>query len=288
MTHIKLPYCPLETNGPCKAMARVRFFPTACSTIFVAIALTLACATPSLADDVTLDQLRQENVTLRARVRKLQMQVKNLTEKVEALQSQKQQAETHAQGLVARHRAVAAEAEAHFVTCGHEADSGVTTCRTKWMPLMVTHGRKRHHWFRLVHAHSGNDAPESERHVTVEFKTRASGGIYRSVSSLRLDLDGESITRPIQDYQALRRSGSGSRTKLRRDNESFTAALSVEDLSRVVQGSSVEGRLGAVRFDISADQIHACKVMLRKIRQPARSTGDARLRGVAQSLHSRS
>ena len=264
MTRTILPSCLRKTEARRGTPAGFK----SDSLAFLTIALILACSAPSQAEVAELQRLRQENEALRARVQELETRVQHLKGVVEELQTQNRRAEGRARDLEIRNRQVTTEAEAHFVTCAEDADADVTTCRTPLMPLAVTHGRKRHHWFRLAFSHPGAVPASAVKKVSIDFETRASGGIYRSVSQLQLNVDGETIVCPISGYRARRRSAGGSRRKHRRDDESFTATVVVKDLAAIAQGRRVEGRLGAVRFKFEADQIHSCKVVLNKIKRP--------------------
>ena len=86
------------------------------------------------------------------------------------------------------------------------------------------------------------------------------------MSKLNLNTGNVSITRPVLNNKARWRSGDDDRTKLCQGNESFFGDLLVKDLTRITQGAHVAGQFSAVRFGLPAEQIHACKVLLKKVR----------------------
>lgn len=195
--------------------------------LLLAVVPLVAAAEPTDAD-----RLRRENAALQARVEALEQENAELRE---------------ALGMSAAPLVGTPAAE---LDGGPLAAPGV---RTRPMQLEVTHGSRAEHALTMAAANDGFVA-------TIE--TQFSGGIYRRVSSMRWDVDGETHESAVRDYDATRITTGPAQRRIRRDHERVEIAVSRETLAAIAAGASVRGVLGRTTFTVPTAQRMTMRALL--------------------------
>ena len=201
----------------------------------MALVLWLAGSPMALASDAEITRLRQENTELRAEVETLRARIAELeTEQYEQ--------------------------EASSVSVSRE--EGRMVVHGRWTPLNVIHGLRRGQQWRVA-AWQGKGLAASPT-VTWILRSVMSGGIYRGVKAMHLDVDGKLLKLTVTAYDSKIRA-TGGRRRGRRDDETVKGAMRYEDLRAVATSSQATGRLGTTRFQIIDEQRIILRTLVKAI-----------------------
>lgn len=236
----------------------------------IAVLLCLASVPAVWADDAELAGLRRENADLRSEVEALRTRVAALEAQVDAARAQAESVAAQRRALARDRQAVAAQrkvVEAERLAQQETAvsvsrEGGRVSVRGRWTPLEVTHGLRRGQQWRFTAQGGGGASPT----VMWTLRSAMSGGIYRGVKTLHLDVDGRSVEAAVIDYDSKIRAGGGRR-RGRRDEETVNGVIRFEDLTAVVASTETTGRLGTVRFRITEEQRIILRALVNATRQ---------------------
>lgn len=246
--------------------------------------LTLAClllllfALPARAQDKASDlaALKQENAELRAeldRVKdaydkleaetaKLRAELAKLTSHNEDLEVEKKQL-TELAGLTPSGDRVES-AQSRFTTEYDEADD-TTTVRTG-VESITAKGSGGENYLSLAYSFPGKDMTDPPDYVMLFIQTKFSGGVYDGVTDAVFDIDGQTVTVPIDDYQAVvRHNRVANKRTVRKDDESVTIKIDRDLLRQLARAIQVKITLGNVRLEPTRDQSALFRAIQKRI-----------------------
>jgi len=196
----------------------------------LAASLAMLAPGPVRADD--LDALRAENARLRARVDALERENERL-----------------------RGAAPAMEPAIPTHVTERQTDDGTTVWGTEPGRLEVA-GRAAH-WIWL-------ERTPGQPGATLWIRGEFSGGIYRQVDHLDLDLDGTAQTLPLADYDATRITVGMGRHPQRRDHETLRFTIDAKVLEALAKAVTMSGKVGRTRFTVPTDVLASLRALARK------------------------
>jgi hypothetical protein len=216
-------------------------------------ALALASVTPALATDeagsaTEVERLTTENEELKRRIEELE-------EREGAATRSLNDADEAGDVVVPAARPAGGTDAARLTTI---TGPGTRTVSTGASTLEVTRGSSAPQWVAFRYERAGE---QPVRDITMDVHTQFSGSIYRSVKTLELSVDGDRIECPVTSYDSRAVTGGGSRRRVSRDHEEVTVTIPVTTLHRMAAAKSVTGSLGAVRFELTRDQIASLRAL---------------------------
>jgi hypothetical protein len=196
------------------------------------LAAALATLAPGIVRADDLDALRAENARLRARVDALERENERL-----------------------RGAASAAEPPIPTHVVERETDDGKTVWATEPGRLEVA-GRAVH-WIWL-------ERTPGQPGATLWIRGEYSGGIYRQVEHLDLELDGAAQTLPLADYDATRITVGMGHNPQRRDHETLHFTLDPQALEALAKAATMSGKVGRTSFTVPTDVLASLRALARK------------------------
>jgi hypothetical protein len=215
------------------------------SSAFVAGPASGQVEAESAAVQKELAALRAENARLRAKVAALEAQLA-------AMRAEKQRAEQ---------QVAAAESEQrdYHLDIERDSEAGPTTIRSRTVELRTNRNKPwRRHWMHIEAERAADGKP---RHVHLKIQTFATGKVYDRLETVTLTAGDTQIEAEVVDYDSqLSRSG-GAKNRKRTDDETITAALTLDELRQLAAASQVTGRLGTRDFHFARDHINALRAL---------------------------
>lgn len=244
-----------------------------------AIVWVLLFALPVCAQDQTDDiaVLKQQNAELRAelaRVQKvndalqaevdqLRAELTKLTMAMEDLEVEKREL-TELAGLTPSGDRV--EVAASRFTTKYDDAADTTTVRSGIEKLHVAQGSAADHVFSLAYHYPGKQMQSPPDDVMLYIQARYSGGVYRDVTEATLDIDGQTVTIPIEDYAVVsRKVRVGNKHALNKGDETITLKIDRDLLRQLARAIQLKITLGQVQLEPTRDQTALFRAVRKRI-----------------------
>jgi len=199
-------------------------------TAVAALACLTVVARPARGDD--LEALRAENRRLRARI--------------ETLEGENARLRTDSSAPLV------AALEAHAASAVHlEGEGATAVLTTDPLVLETTSGPRSRHWMWLQ---ARGSAPET---VDLVVDAIVSGGAYRDIETLDVDVDGTRERLTVVRHTLQSRTPTRGTPGAGAAGETVTAALPRAALARLARARAADAKLGPTAFRFTPEQLAA-------------------------------
>ncbi len=246
-------------------------------SVLAAVVLTSAavCFADAPADSVAA--LKQENADLQAELQRVKAAYDRLEAEMGRLRAQLAELRLNNEDLTVQTQELTElagltpagdrveSASARFTSTYDEA-SGRTTVRSGIEELKVVKGSAADHRLSLAYSFPGQQMQAPPDVVTMFVQAKFSGGVYKDQETATLDIDGESVTIPITNYDTVSRRVrvAGKRT-IRKDDETLTIEIDAELMRRLARAIQFKMTIGTVELEPTRDQTAMFRAVRKRI-----------------------
>ena len=137
----------------------------------------------------------------------------------------------------------------------YDAKLGGTVVQTRFLPFRARGALRDRVWLRLKAADQGPGSGEAGRSMLMLIETRETRGLFKDLSAVELELDGERYGCAIEGYEVQRQLVRRGRKRIHIDQERLKIRLPGDLVSRVLRSESATVLAGKTRLGLSMEQV---------------------------------